>query len=204
MRPRVVHAAAPLAAAAALLPGCLGEPPLDERWTLLEVTAGPDVTSVTPGTPAPVSLTARITFRELLTGFVIAEVRQSETLSVGDVGFENTDDRLAMARDVDRILSESTSLGFAARAVTGFDHLVQEIPLTIDSGFMPPSGEGAAADSAAAAAVGPARGIFLLVYFGDVEEVEMANGDEVEVVTPRPSEPNEILSAGVELAAGGS
>lgn len=200
----ISHAAVPLAAAVLLLPGCLGDPPIDERWTLLEVVSGPDVASVTPGTSTPVSVTARITFREILTGFVIVEVRASETLTADAVGFENDEDRLAMARDVDRILAESTSLGFAARAVTGFDHLMQDIPLTIDAGLPPPSANGAAADSAAAAAVGPAQGIFLLVYFGDVEDVEMANGDEVQVVTPLPSEENEILSTGVELAAGGS
>jgi hypothetical protein len=168
------------------------------------VLDGPDVSSVTPGTSTPVSLTARITFRELLTGFVIAEVRASETLTVDDIAFENHDDPLAVARDVDRILAESTSIGFAARAVTGFPHLMQDIPLTIDAGLPPPTPNGAAADSAAAASVGPAVGVFLLVYFGDVEDVELSNGTEVQVVTPWPSEPNEILSTGVELAAGGS
>ena len=201
---RFSRAAAPLAVAAVLLPGCLGEPPIEERWTLLEVLDGPDVSSVTPGTTTPISLNARITFRELLTGFVIAEVRASETLTVDDVNFQNHDDPLGMARDVDRILAESTSLGFAARAVTGFPHLMQDIPLTINAGLPPPTPNGAVADSIAAAGVGPATGIFLLVYFGDVEDVELSNGTEVQVVTPWPSEPNEILSAGVELVQGGS
>jgi hypothetical protein len=197
---RLARAAA-VPAAAALLSGCLGDPPIEERWTLLELASGPDTTSVTPGQATPIALTARITYREILTGFVVAEVRASSTITADDVGFENGDDYLARARDVDRILQESTSLGFATRAVTGFDHLVQEIPLTIDAGFAPPVPGGAPAGSTA---VAPGPNLFLLVYFGDVEEVEDEDGEEIEVVTPRLSEANEILTTGVELSSGGS
>jgi hypothetical protein len=157
---------------------------------------------VTPGSPATIALTARITFRKLLTGFVIAEVRSSDTLSPSDIQFTPNEDPLQRARDVDRIISESTSLGFASRAVTGFDHLIEEIPLSIDAGFPPPSAGGAVADSLARAAVHPGQGLFLLVYFGDVDEVEMDDGSRVDVVTPRPSEPNEILSTGVGITQG--
>jgi len=187
------------ATTALLLSGCLGDPPIEERWTRFELADGPDVTSVTLGQATAIALRARLTYREILTGFVIAEVRASSTLTAADVSFENADDPLAMARDVDRVLRESTSLGFATRAVTGFDHLIQEIPLTIDAGFPPPVPAGVVADTTAAA---PAQGLFLLVYFGDVDEVENEDGDEIEVVTPRFSEENEILTVGVELLPG--
>ena len=202
MKLRPSHAA-PLGVAALLLPGCLESPPIDQRWTLLEVMNGPDVTTVTPGTPAEVTLTARITFRKLLTGFVIAEVRASDTLAPGEITFTPNEDALTKARDVDRIIAESTSLGFASRAVTGFDHLIEDIPLAIDAGLPPPSAGGAVADSLARAGVHPARSLFLLVYFGNVDEVEMDDGSRVDVVTPFPSEENEILSTGLEINQGG-
>ena len=198
---RLLGSVAGLTAATVLLPGCLGEPPIEERWTRLEFAQAPDVTEVTPGQATPITLRARITYREILTGFVIAEVRRSDTLTAADVGFERTDDPVGMARDVDRVIAESTSLGFASRAITGFDHLIQEIPLELDAGFPPPRGDGTAVDSTAVAGGG---GLFLLLYIGDVDEVELRNGDRIDVVTPRLSEANELLTVGVELAQPGS
>lgn len=189
--------AAGRASAALLVPGCLGDPPIEERWTRLEFAQAPSVTEVAPGQSTPITLTARLTYREILTGFVIAEVRRSDTLTADDVEFERTDDPLLLAREVDRVIAESTSLGFASRAVTGFDHLIQEIPLEIDAGFPPPAADGTAVDSTAVAG---GAGMFLLLYIGDVDEVELRNGDEIEVVTPRLSEANELLTVGVELA----
>jgi hypothetical protein len=174
------------------LPGCLGDPPIEERWTLLEIVDGPSATALVPGQPASLSLTARITYREILTGAVIAEVRASSLLAAGDTGFEFSSNPLGKARDVDAVLRNSVSLGFATREVTGFDHLMQDIPLTIDAAGW------AAADSLG----GPTSGLFLVVYFGQVDEVEMANGEEVEVVTPFFSDQWDILSSGVELTSG--
>lgn len=185
--------------AAVLMPGCLGEPPIEERWTLLEIANGPDVTEIVPGQSTPISLTARITYREILTGAVIAEVRASTSLQPGDTGFENDSDPLGEARDVDEVLRNSVSLGFATRAVTGFDHLVQEIPLTIDAaGLTPPIPNSTAADSLQ----GSASGLFLVVYFGQVDEVEIQGGEEIDVVTPFFSDQWDILSSGVELTPG--
>jgi hypothetical protein len=196
---RPLRVAGPLGAAALLLPGCLGEPPIEERWTLLEIVGEPSLAPVVPGQAAPISLTARVTYREILTGAVIAEIRASTMLGPGDTGLENDSDPLGAARDVDEILRNSVSLGFATRAVTGFDHLVQEIPLTIETaGMTPEVPEGAVADTLA----GPARGLFLLLYFGEVEEEENEEGDEIEVVTPFFSDEWDILSTGQELGAG--
>ena len=186
-----------LAAAALLLPGCLGDPPIEERWTRLEFSTPPSVTEVAPGQSTPITLTARLTYREILTGFVIADVRRSDTLTADDVDFERTDDPLAMTREVDRVIAASTSLGFATRAVTGFDHLIQEIPLELDAGFPPPTADGVAVDSTTVAG---GTGLFLILYIGDVDEVELRNGDRIDVVTPRLSEAHELLTVGVELA----
>lgn len=188
-----------LIAAGLFLPGCLGDPPIEERWTLLEIVDGPDVSSIVPGQATPISLTARITYREILTGAVIAEVRASTSLQPADTGFEFDSDPLGEAQDVDEVLRNSVSLGFATRAVTGFDHLVQDIPLTIDAaGLTPAIPNSSAADSLQ----GAASGLFLVVYFGEVDEVEVAGGEEIEVVTPFFSDQWEILSTGVELSPG--
>ena len=78
-RPMVV---ALVAATLAALPGCLEEPEIDERWTLLEMlssdpTFGEDLDA---GQPLNVRLAGRITYRAIRTGFLVAEVRYSDSL----------------------------------------------------------------------------------------------------------------------------
>jgi hypothetical protein len=171
------------AVACATLPGCLGEPPIEDRWTKLEIleAAPPDASAYAGG--AAVTVRARITYRELLTGFLVADLRESATLLPGDTGFEDTDDWLGRARDVDQVLAGSSTLGHHALPVTGFDHLIQEATLTFD-GAAPSGGT-----------------LFLVLYFSeDVEEVELPGGGEMEIVTPVFSTERDILSAGVELS----
>ncbi|GJM43598.1 MAG: hypothetical protein DHS20C21_04400 [Gemmatimonadota bacterium] len=175
--------------------GCLGEPPIEERWTLLEIVEAPDLSAVVPGAASEVISKARITYREILTGSVIAEVRASSTIGAADVAFDQEEDRLAMARDVDYLLRNSTSIGFASRAVTGFDHLIQEMEFTFDAGMLPPS---PLPDSTQVLPPTDSN-LFFLVYFGDVDEVEIEGGMEIEVVTPTFSDEADILSVGMEL-----
>jgi len=173
------------AAALVCLSGCLGEPPIEERWTLLEVLeAQPSEAAAFAAGPTPVIVRARITYREVLTGFVVAEVRESDMLTADDTGFEAEDRWLDVARDVDLVLANSTSLGHETVAVTGFDHLIQKLTLRFDAA--PPAGTG---------------GLFLVLYFSeDVEEVELPGGGEMEVITPVFSTERDILSTGIELS----
>ncbi len=195
MNRRVPFRAA-LLGASFLLGGCLGEPPLEERWTRLEILETSELTGLAPGTAAPVTVRARITYRELLTGAVIAELRAGNAITHADTGFERGEgDPLATAQDVDFVLRNSTSLGFDARPVTGFDHLIQEMELTFDSGFVPPS-----PDDLPPAQPAGGSPIFLVLYFGDVDEVEIDGGMEIEVVTPTFSDEADILSVGIEIA----
>ena len=55
--------------------GCLGDPPIEDRWTHLEIVeATPiDAEAYASGGSVPVTVRARITYRELLTGFVAVE-----------------------------------------------------------------------------------------------------------------------------------
>ena len=175
---QLLTAAAPL-----ILSGCLGEPPIEERWTRLEILNAQPLDAAAYAGGTAVTVSARITYREVLTGFLVAEVRESAVLTADDTGFEDPDtDPLGRARDVDLVLGSSTSLGHHAVPVTGFDHLIQELTLTIDTA--------------------PVTGgeLFLVLFFSDdVEELELPGGQEIEIVTPVLSTERDILSAGVEL-----
>lgn len=175
--------------------GCLGEPPIEERWSRIEILEAPDLTSVAPGQTVPVTVRVRFTYREILTGAIIAELRASDTITAADVGLENQDDPLAHARDVDWVLQNSTSLGFGARPVTGFDHLIQEMVITFDSGLVPPTADPLTQPTLP----GAGTNLFFVVYFGQVDEVELSDGSEIEVVTPTFTDQTDYLSVGLEI-----
>ena len=92
-----------------------------------------------------------------------------------------------MAYDIDRILANSVTLGRATRAVTGWDHLQQELDLTF-TGATPASGDTSAA------------GLFLLCYMGAGDEVERQDGSDTLIVTPFISGQVHLLPIGMELA----
>jgi hypothetical protein len=186
---------AALIAGSILLPGCLGEPPIEERWTLLEITeATPtDAAAFSVGGSTEVTVKGRIIFREVLTGFLVAEVRASDALTTNDTVLDEDERFRDKATDVDTILQNSISLGFDAVPVTGFDHLIRDITFTFDAGTIPLGANGMPANP-----VDP-TGLFLVLYFGDVDEVELQDGTEIEVVDPTFSTDAEILSTGMEL-----
>jgi hypothetical protein len=170
---------------AACLTGCLGEPEIDKRWTLLEFLAQtPGPTDVLPGgQTANVSVKGRITYRRILTGFVVAEVRYSPSLA--SVPLDPTEHTEQAAESVDLILANSVTAGRATRIVTGFDHLMQEVDLTFTA-QVPDSLYGG--------------GLYLLLYMGEGEEIELPGGGDSLVVTPFVSGDQEILHTGFPLA----
>jgi hypothetical protein len=167
--------------------GCLGDPPLEDRWTRLDF----DAVSLTPyqfvqpGVHDSVTVRARVTFRTVLTGVAVVELRRSTTVGVNDVTIHPEANRLAMARDVDRVLAESVTLGRSTRAFTGWDHLIQTFEMDF-RGALPASGDSLA-------------GLFLLCYLGEGDEVERRDGSDTLIVTPFPSEATQILPVGMEL-----
>jgi hypothetical protein len=169
------------------LAGCLSEPEIDERWTKLEFLAADPV----PGTAAPagqsidVTVTGRITYRDILTGFVVAEVRYSDTVSPTDVALNPALHTLNEAGGVDRILANSVTAGRATRAVTGFDHLMQDFTLSFTAQGWPDSVAGS--------------GLFLVFYMGEGEEIELQDGTDSLVVTPFVSTDYEVLHTGFAL-----
>lgn len=188
-------AAAVLAAAAlAAFTGCLGEPEIDERWTLLEVVESTPVSQaqLDAAGPIPVSVKGRITYRDIHTGFAVAELRYSPTLTPADLALDPGAHDEDQANQIDLILANSVTAGRATRAVTGFDHLIQEVDLSFD-GWVP----------AEMMATGtPVGGMFLVFYLGEGDELRLGGGRDSLVVTPFPSGEYEILSTGLELLVG--
>ena len=137
----------------------------------------------------PVSVRASITYRSILTGFAIAELRTSPTIAPDQVAVHPGAPRVRMASDIDSILVNSVSVGRATRAVTGWDHLIQTIDFAF-TGTVP-------ADTS-----GTPAGLYLVCYLGSGIEIELPNGQDSLIVTPFPSAPYEILPVGIELSAG--
>ena len=184
---------APAWLALALLAGCFDEPKIEERWTRVDVTGS----SLTPSQALPpssaqtITVGADITYRRIVTGFAVAELRASSSVTDLSVTVAPNSPRVTMAQDIDRILASSVTMGREARAVTGWDHLIQHVDFTF-TGVTP-----AASDSSA-------RGLFLLVYLGSGERIELQGGGDSVVVTPFLSEPAQILPVGMELSVAGS
>jgi hypothetical protein len=178
--------------AAVIVAGCvLDEPEVDERWTLVEfldVSPAPGQTR-TASQPIQVNANGRITYRRIVTGFLVAEVRYSDTISPQNVVLTPDDHTEACALAVDRILAASVSTGRATRAVTGFDHLMQDIDLSFT----------AQVPAAMATNPGGPGGLYLVLYMGSGEEIELSSGEDSLVVTPFVSSATEILHTGFPL-----
>jgi hypothetical protein len=191
----VRRAAAALALAACALPvaGCLGAPEIEDRWTRIDLESANHAPNqaVTPGVRDSVAITARITYRSILTGFAVAELRASNTVANGSVTLDPDASREPMAYDIDRILANSVSVGRTVRPVTGWDHLVQ----TLDLSF-------AAVPPASIDTTGATSGLFLLCYLGSGEEIELRDGSDSIAITPFVSTEYRILPVGMKLTLG--
>jgi len=172
--------------------GCLGEPKIEDRWTRVDLV-GANTTpfqTMTLGTRESISVSTNLTYRRIITGYVVADLRASSTLLSTDVNVAPGSPRLSMAQDIDRILQNSVSLGRATRAVTGWDHLIQHIDLAF----------GASVPAVVDTATGlGASSLFLLVYLGAGDEVRRQDGSDTLLITPFPSSEYELLPVGMEF-----
>jgi len=172
--------------------GCLGTPKIEDRWTRVDFVAS----NVQPGqglptgVATPFAVSANVTYRTILTGYAVAELRASSTISAADVNVEPNAERVPMAYDIDRLLQNSVTAGRATRAVTGWDHLIQRIDFNFD-GVAP-----ASADTSG----NPPRGLFLLCYLGSGVRVERQGLPDTILVTPFPSTQYQVLPVGMELS----
>ncbi len=171
--------------------GCFDAPELEDRWTRVDLTN----TNLVPnqalvaGAMQPISLHAVVTYRAIVTGFLVAELRQSPTVVPGSVQLDPHAPRMNMATNIDTILANSVTRGRATRAVTGWNHLIQQFDLQFD-GAVP-----ATLDSTGAGG----GGLYLLVYLGSGDKLRRDDGTDSLVVTPFPSSPMEILPVGMPL-----
>lgn len=176
-----------LVAIALGLGGCLWEPKIEDQWTRLDLESA----SVVPfqAVPAGSSLTlsgrVNITYRAILTGAVVAELRASTVPSVGSTVAPDAD-REAMAAAIDLILQNSVSVARQTKLVTGWDHLIQPF----DFSFSAPVPAGV-------------PGLFLVCYLGSATEVELPDGSDSLVVIPFPSSAYRVLPVGVPLTVVG-
>lgn len=177
-------------ALAAGLTGCLWEPQIEDQWTRVDIESA----SVVHLQPVPTGSTltlggrANVTYRRILTGVVVAELRASTAVPGAAAIVRPDAEREPMAAAIDRILGSSVSLGRDARLVTGWDHLIQPFDFSF-SGSVP-----AAFDS-----TGAPIGLFLLCYLGSGTEVELPDGSDSLVVTPFNSTQYQVLPVGLAL-----
>ncbi len=175
-----------LAASLFTLSGCLGTPPIEESWTMMEIAESNVGSGVVNEGAVSVSMKGRITFREILTGSVVADIRHSASIAPGDLEIDAENPSLSSAQQIDLILQNSTSTGFTSVLVTGFDHLVRGMDFQFDASI-PAMGDSLGGST------------FLLVYFADVEEIELESGQDSIVVIPILTTDEKVLASGIEL-----
>ncbi|HYM82499.1 MAG TPA: hypothetical protein VEY91_13940 [Candidatus Limnocylindria bacterium] len=177
-----------------LLAGCFDEPEIEDRWTRLDLVSANVAQNqvLTPGTRDTFTVRTAITYRSILTGVAVAELRASGTLTAADLALHPDAPRVLMAQNIDSLLQSSVSVGRATRAITGWDHLIQHIDFTFE-GWVP-----ASVDTSAT----PPAGLFLVCYLGAGEEIELPDGSDSLIVTPFGSAQYEVLPVGMELSVG--
>jgi hypothetical protein len=195
-RARAALAAASLALVA-LAAGCLGTPKVEDGWTRLdldEATFTP-AQPLAPGAPCSVSVRTSVTYRRIVTGFLVTELRAATPNAPSGFFVAPDAPRLRMAQDIDVLLANSVSVGRAVRAVTGWDHLIQRFDLSFSAwtpGSIDTNGVPAGAPS----------GFFLVSYLGSGEEIELEDGSDSIAVTPFVSTEAEILPVGMPVVVG--
>jgi hypothetical protein len=184
-------AAGALALVALLSGGCFDKPEVEDRWTRIDVesSSATPYGALPPGTVAPITLSTRLTYRRIITGYAIADLRVSSSVHAADVALHPDAPRVPMAQQIDQLLANSVSVGRAARAITGWDHLVQHIDFAFDA--VVPAG----LDS-----TGVPPGLFLVCYLGSGEEIERIGMSDTLIVTPFDSMQYELLPVGMELS----
>lgn len=196
---RRIVAALVLVAIAATMGGCLWEPKIEDQWTRVDLQSSNllPLQAVPAGTTLTISGRADITYRSILTGAVVAELRASSTIpSVGSI--VNPDaEREPMAAAIDQLLQGSVSLGRDTKLVTGWDHLIQPFDFSF-SGTVP-----AMLDSAGVP-MGAPVGLFLVCYLGSATKFELPGGGDSLVVVPFGSAQYRVLPVGLALTVTGA
>ena len=189
-RGRPVIALLVLAAAAAGASGCLWEPRVEDRWTRLDLESASllPLQPIAAGSAVSINGRVNVTYRTILTGVVVAELRASSSIPSAGAPVHPDAERVPMAAAIDQILANSVTLGRDTRLVTGWDHLIQPFDFAF-SASVP-----TALDS-----TGAPIGLFLLCYLGSGTEVELPGGADSLIVTPFGSSQYQILPVGMSF-----
>ena len=179
---------------AAGISSCLWKPKIEDQWTRVDIASASVVPGqvVTAGSSLALAGRANITYRRILTGVVVAELRSASGMGAAGTLVRPDADREAMAVTIDQILAGSTGLGRDTKLVTGWDHLIQPFEFTF-SGTVP-----AALDSS-----GAPVGLFLLCYLASGTEIELPDGSDSLIVTPLNSTQYQVLPVGITLTVTG-
>lgn len=176
----------PLALAAAG-GGCLEAPGIEETWTRLELRSSQPTAStlVVPSGTLAVSVDARITFRAIRTGDLAIELRRGAAALAAANPLGADDEPRQHSRRVETLLAATTPVAGASRTVTGFDHLMMDTELAFTAPLP------ADLDSTEA--------LWLLLFFGQGEEIRREGMADTVLVTPVAMDSLEILTTGFAL-----
>lgn len=188
------HAAVLVLPVVVSLGGCLWVPKIEDQWTRVDIESASVIPMqvVTAGSSLTLNGRANVTYRRILTGVVVAELRSAGGMSAAGTLVHPDAERLPMATTIDQILQNSVSLGRDTRLVTGWDHLIQPFDFSF-SGSVP-----AALDSS-----GAPIGLFLLCYLGSGTEIQLPDGSDSLAVTPLNSGQYQVLPVGLALTVTG-
>ena len=186
-----------LVAAAASASGCLGKPKVEDGWTRVDLdgTTFAPAMPLSPGAPCSVSVSTSVTYRRIVTGYLVTELRATTPGAPGGWYIAPDAERMPMARSIDELLANSVSVGRAVRPVTGWDHLIERFhlsfaawtPTSIDTNGVPAGAPG---------------NFFLVSYLGSGEEIERPGMEDSIAVTPFVSSEAEVLPIGMPVAVG--
>lgn len=178
------------------LTGCIfDEPPIEDRWTRVDMESPQFFpgTPLSPGVRCSVEVRTKITYRAIVTGFSVTELRASAMPLA--LGLEAP--REAMASQIDALLAGSVSTGRFVKPVTGWHHLIQPF----DAGFT--ASVPGALDSTMGGTPGGAVYLYLVSYLGSGEEIELPDGSDSIAVTPFQSTAMQILPVGMNVPLAG-
>ena len=187
-----------IGALGAPLGGCLWEPKIEDQWTRVDLASSNLVPlqAVPSGSTLAISGRANITYRAIVTGAVVAELRASSSISsIGSIVRPDAE-REPMAAAIDQLLAGSVSLGRDVKLVTGWDHLIQPfdfsfsgtVPATLDSAGVP---------------VGAPVGLFLVCYLASATKLERPGQPDSLIIVPFISNQYRVLPVGLPLTITG-
>ena len=181
--------AALLAGAAAT--GCLEAPGIEDTWTRLEILGASPGRSVAfaPGDSLSLRVDARVTFRAIRTGALALELRRGDAALATSHPLTADAPAEVQSHDVQALLAATQPLAGDSRAITGFDHLMMDATLAFDAQVP------ADLDSSEA--------LWVLLYFGEDEDVRRPGMADTVLVTPVSMDSLQILTEGYPLDLGG-